>query len=108
MLWPRRLSGRPSAPESGVPEPRLSDPRTLSQLRAVNHLLANLDRAAESRRRTQARRRRPDRAIFERFPLYLVPTYPGDAELFASSAFATWLPDDVELARAELGEIMRI
>ncbi len=108
MLWPRRLFRRPSAPEAGAPEPRLSDPRTLSQLRAVHHLLGNLDRAAESRHRTQARRRRPDLAIFERFPLYLVPTYPGDAELFASPAFATWLPDDVELVRAELADIMRL
>ena len=100
MLFPRRRSGESPAP------PRIEDARTLSQLRAFNHLLGNLEGAAESRRRVQARRRRSDREIFDRFPLYLVPTYPGDAELFASPAFATWLPDDVPLVRADLEEIM--
>ncbi len=88
--------------------PLLSDPRTLAQLRALTHLLGNLDDAAERRRAVQARRRRSDREIFERFPLYLVPTYPGDAELFASEAFRTWLPDEPELVCAELDEIMRV
>ncbi len=88
------------------PKPILSDPRTLAQLRAVTQLLGNLDQAAERRRQVQARRRRSDREIFERFPLHLVPTYPGDAELFASPAFETWLPGDLDFVRAELDEIM--
>ena len=88
------------------PVPRLSDARTLAQLRAVNHLLANLDASADRRREVQERRRRSDREIFERFPLYLVPTYPGDEELFSSAAFDQWLPGDVELSRARLEEIM--
>ncbi len=88
--------------------PLLSDPRTLAQLRALTHLLGNLDAAAERRQAVQARRRRPDREIFERFPLYVVPTYPGDAKLFASPAFEAWLPGDLELVRAELEEIMKV
>ncbi len=88
-------------------DPLLSDPRTLAQLRAVSHLLGNLDGAAELRRRVQARRRRSDREIFERFPLYVVPTYPGDAELFSSPAFEAWLPDDLTLVRAELEQVMQ-
>ncbi len=94
--------------EPGAPSvPRLRDPRTLAQLRVTTHLLGNLDAVAERRRQAQARRKRPDREIFERFPLYLVPTYPGDAKLFASAGFEAWLPDDLGLVRAELEEIMR-
>ena len=37
-----------------------------------------------------------DREIFERFPLHVVPTYPGDSEWFASDAFQSMLPDDWE------------
>lgn len=87
-------------------EPRLTDGRTIAQFRAISHLLGHLDRAAEIRRATQARRRRDDREIFERFPLLLVPTYPGDERLFASPGFASWLPDDLPLLRRELSEVM--
>lgn len=88
--------------------PQLVDGRSVAQLRAVTYLLGNLDRAAASRRRVQARRKRSDREIFARFPLYLVPTYPGDERLFGSRAFQAWLPPEMPLVRAELGEIMRL
>ena len=104
-LWEEpAVPGAPHAPEL----PYLSDPRTLAQLRAVTQLLGNLDDAVKGRRRVQARRRRCDREIFERFPLHVVATYPGDAELFASPGFNAWLPDDLNLVRAELEEIMRV
>ncbi len=86
--------------------PTLTDERTVAQLRAVNFLLGHLDAAAEKRRAVQARRRRSDREYFERFPLYLVPTYPGDAHLFASPGFRTWLPPDLPLVDAKLDEVM--
>lgn len=86
--------------------PRLTDPRTVAQLRVLTQLLAHLDGAAAKRAAVQARRRRPDREIFERFPLYLVPTYPGDERLFSSSGFASWLPDDLPLVRSTLEEVM--
>ncbi len=107
MLLPGWLWDEPG-PVPGAQMPLLSDPRTLAQLRAVTHLLGNLDRAAEDRCRVQARRKRSDREIFERFPLHVVPTYPGDAALFASPAFEAWLPGDLTLVRAELEEILRI
>ncbi|HVS02880.1 MAG TPA: glycosyltransferase family 2 protein [Thermoanaerobaculia bacterium] len=87
-------------------EPRITDPRTVAQLRAVSYLLRHLDRAAEKRARNQAARRVPDREILARFPLYLVPTYPGDEALFASPGFRRWLPEDVPLVEATLGELM--
>lgn len=94
-----------AAPPPG-PRVELADPRSIAQLRAAHYLLAELDAAAEKRRRIQTRRRRSDRELLERFPLYLVPTYPGDAALFASSGFRSWLPSGVPLVEKTLGEIM--
>ena len=95
-------------PAASTRYPVLNDERTIAQLRALSYLLGHLDAAAERRAAVQRRRRRPDREIFVRFPPYLVPTYPGDAELFASSGFETWLPKDLPLVRAELSEIMEM
>ena len=97
------LPGR--APADG---PRLTDERTLSQLRAIHWLLGHLDAAAERRAVIQRRRRRSDREIFERFPLYVVPTYPGDEPLFASPGFEAWLPKDLPLVRCKLDEVMEM
>ena len=97
------------APAPAVPElPSLSDERTISQLRAVQWVLGHLDRAADRRASVQRRRRRSDLKIFERFPLYLVPTYPGDEALFASPGFQAWLPEDLPLVRRRLEEIMEM
>jgi hypothetical protein len=86
--------------------PRLTDERTVAQLRVVHYLLGHLDAAAASREAVQRRRRRCDREIFDRFPAYLVPTYPGDQALFASPGFQSWLPDGFPLVRATLQDIM--
>ncbi len=102
-----RLRRELAAWRQGPPAPpTLTDERTVAQLRATSYLLAHLDRAGEKRRAVQARRRRPDRQYFARFPPYLVPTYPGDAELFARPGFRAWLPDEPELVFARLEEIM--
>lgn len=94
-------------PPSAAPEPpRLTDERTIAQLRALSWLLGNLDRAAACREAVQKRRQRSDREIFERFPLYLVPTYPGDHALFASPGFQACLPKDLPLVQATLQELM--
>jgi GT2 family glycosyltransferase len=101
----RKLLGT-TAPPTGPEPPRLTDERTIAQFRAVSWLLGNLDRAAAHRDAIQKRRKRSDREIFERFPLYLVPTYPGDHALFASPGFQAWLPPDLPLVRKNLDEIM--
>jgi hypothetical protein len=51
-------------------------------------------------------RRRSDAEIFARFPLYVVPTYPGDAALFRSDGFRAWLPADVPVEFSTLEEVM--
>jgi GT2 family glycosyltransferase len=103
----RGVTGAPGAPAE-VPAPSLTDERTVAQLRALSYLLSHLEPAAAARQAVQARRRRSDREIFARFPLYVVATYPGDEHLFASPAFAAWLPDDLPLLRRTLGEVMEI
>ena len=104
-LQAARTSSSRSVRQDG---PRLTDERTISQFRAVHWLLGHLDGAAASRSAIQRRRRRSDREIFERFPLYLVPTYPGDEHLFASSGFESWLPKDLPLVRCALKEVMEL
>lgn len=105
----RKLGGRvlPPSPAHGAPEPpKLTDERTVAQFRALSWLLGNLDRAAAQREIIQKRRKRSDREIFERFPLYVVPTYPGDHALFDSPGFQAWLPSDLPLERKTLQEVM--
>ncbi|HWM95101.1 MAG TPA: glycosyltransferase family 2 protein [Thermoanaerobaculia bacterium] len=101
-----RLRAVRSTPPTAPDGPRLTDERTIAQLRSIHWLLGHLDGAAERRAAIQSRRRRSDREIFERFPLYVVPTYPGDEHLFASPGFEAWLPADLPLVRCKLEEVM--
>ncbi|HKH46084.1 MAG TPA: glycosyltransferase family 2 protein [Thermoanaerobaculia bacterium] len=102
----RKIGARPASGSAAPEPPRLTDERTIAQLRALSWLLGNLDRAAACREAVQKRRKRSDREIFERFPLYLVPTYPGDHVLFTSSGFEACLPADVPLVRGTLEDVM--
>jgi hypothetical protein len=80
----------------------------VAQFRAQAFLLRHLDAAAAKRAAVQARRRRSDREILERFPPYLVATYPGDAALFASAGFRSWLPSDLRLVECALADVMEV
>jgi GT2 family glycosyltransferase len=92
-----------------APATRLVDARTYAHLRAITWILGHLDLHAAKRRKTQARRLRSDREIFERFPLHIVPTYPGDERLFQCAAFRDELPTDLtRFVHRDLNEIMRI
>jgi GT2 family glycosyltransferase len=100
----RRRLGRGREPANA---PLLTDARTIAHHRAVWNLLGGLDRAALERERVQSRRRRSDAEIFARFPLWVVPTYPGDDALFRSEGFRSWLASDLPLHRATLEEVMQ-
>lgn len=52
--------------------------------------------------------RRSDREILERFPLYVVPTYPGDEGLFASAGFESLWPEDLAPVRRLLDDVMEV
>jgi hypothetical protein len=101
-----RLTYGRGAASAGAP--RLVDAQTQAQIRGLSGVLARLDSLAGERARLARRRRRGDREIFERFPLWVVPTYPGDAELFASAAFRDWLPADLRFEHATLAEVIAI
>lgn len=103
-LLPAFVFADPADPAAGWP--RIADPRTLAQLRAISWIVGHLDKGAGKRRHLLARRRRADAEIFERFPLAVVPTYPGDASLFAGDAFADAWPAGVPRQDLTLGEVM--
>jgi hypothetical protein len=104
-----KLGISPPPPPAATPDwPRLTDERTIAQFRALNWITGHLDTAAATRAAVQKRRKRGDLEIFERFPAYLVPTYPGDQALFASPGFEAWLPKDLPIRRATLAEIMEM
>ena len=77
----------------------LDDPLTAMQFRAFDWIVRNETHLAEKRAKVQAMRRRSDREIFERFPLQIVPTYPGDASLTSGPLF--------RLLRSELPAVER-
>ncbi len=89
----------------GVGAPvRLEDPLTIAHLKALLWIHEHQESLAAKRRSVQSRRRRPDAEIFSRFPLRLVPTYPGD-ERFDSDFFREFLSRAPRLVRTTLEEI---
>jgi hypothetical protein len=79
-----------------------------AQLRALSHITRCLNDFAARREEVQSRREVSDRELFDRFPLYIVPTYPGDKALFASRAFRDLLPSDVPFEHRDLTQVMEL
>jgi GT2 family glycosyltransferase len=88
----------------GEPGIRISDPLTVAHLKALLWIRRNRDGLAQRRREVQRRRRRSDREIFAKFPLRIVPTYPGDAA-FGTAFFAEFLAGAPPLVRSTLDDI---
>jgi GT2 family glycosyltransferase len=84
----------------------IDDPLTTMQFRALEWIIANGDRIAAKREAVQRARRRSDREIFERFPLQIVPTYPGDKAMMGSALFRLLLPS-LPVEEKTLAEVMR-
>lgn len=82
----------------------LGDPLTVMQVRATEWIFRNLDAIMDRRARVQSRRVRSDEEIFTKFPMAVVPTYPGDEQLFDSSLF-TLLGPVLPTVRRTLGEM---
>ena len=82
----RRLRG--TAPLAAI-----DDPLTTMQFRAFDWILRHQDEICRKRARIQAMRRRSDGEIFERFPLSVIPTYPGDELLMSGPLFSLLRPD---------------
>ncbi len=94
-----RIFGRP-------PLATIDDPLTVMQFRALHWVASNTQRIAEKRQEVQRRRTRSDREIFEKFPLYLVPTYPGDEGMMAGALFQMLLPE-LPAVEKTLADIMK-
>jgi GT2 family glycosyltransferase len=84
----------------------LDDPLTAMQFRAFDWIVRNETHLTEKRAKIQAMRRRSDREIFERFPLAIVPTYPGDAALTSGPLFRL-LRSELPAAERALDEIIK-
>jgi len=97
----RRLFGIAAAP---APRVVVDDPLTIAHLKALLWIHRNHASLSAKRRRVQRERRRPDAEIFARFPLRIVPTYPGD-ERFDSDFFREFLSRSPALVRTTLPEI---
>ena len=90
--------------EADAPRVDLDDPLTLAQLRALAWIHRRQAALAEKRRAVQEGRRREDAEIFRRFPLRLVPTYPGDDRL-SSPFFAPFFESAPPLVKTTLSQI---
>jgi GT2 family glycosyltransferase len=84
----------------------IDDPLTTMQFRAFEWVMAHGDRIAAKRASVQKFRRRSDREIFERFPMLIVPTYPGDEALMRGALFDLLRPSLPAVERT-LSDIMR-
>jgi len=104
LHWARRRLRRIGA-RGGF---EIAHPQAIAHLRAASHFFGLLDLAAAARAAAEQRRKRTERELCERFPLYLIPTYLGDEALFASPGFESLLPDRPALARATLAEVMEL
>ncbi|MDQ2977592.1 MAG: hypothetical protein M3R62_00105, partial [Acidobacteriota bacterium] len=104
-IWARILGIAESAagPAAAV---SVEDPLTVAHLRALLWIHRHQDSLAQKRRAVQARRRRSDAEIFAKFPLRIVPTYPGD-DRFDGAYFRELLGSSPALVRSSLGEIFR-
>ena len=84
----------------------IDDPLTAMQFRAFQWTVAHGDRIATKRAAVQSLRKRSDREIFERFPLEIVPTYPGDETLMSGALFGLLRPS-LPVVERTLSDIMR-
>jgi GT2 family glycosyltransferase len=84
----------------------IDDPLTTMQFRAFEWVTAHGERIAAKRAVVQKLRRRGDREIFERFPLRIVPTYPGDEALMRGALFNLLRPS-LPAIEQTLSDIMR-
>jgi GT2 family glycosyltransferase len=84
----------------------IDDPLTSMQFRAFAWTVAHADGIAKKREAVQSMRKRSDQEIFARFPLQIVPTYPGDESLMSSALFRMLRPSLPAVDRT-LSDIMR-
>lgn len=80
-------------------------PYIRSQLQALWSLSAGFEGLEQKRRQVQALRRITDARLFEQFPPWVVATYPGDDQLFASQWFRAQLPKGIPFCHGTLEDV---
>lgn len=80
-------------------------PYIRSQLQALWTLSMGFEALGRKRQRVQSTRKVPDAKLFEQFPPWVVTTYPGDDELFASPWFREQLPKDIPFRHGTLEDV---
>ncbi|MGZ5476544.1 MAG: glycosyltransferase family 2 protein [Thermoanaerobaculia bacterium] len=85
---------------------KIDDPLTAMQFRAFEWILQRQERIVIKRNAVQSRRRRSDQDIFARFPLHIVPTYPGDEALMSGPLFRLLRPH-LPAVDSKLSDIIR-
>lgn len=85
---------------------RIDDPLTAMQFRAFEWILQHQERIAIKRKDVQSLRRRSDAEIFAKFPLHIVPTYPGDEALLQGALFRILRPH-LDSVDRKLSDIIR-
>ena len=106
-FWRKAFGISASAASSGAAAAQavtVDDPLTIAHMRALLWIHSHREALAEKRRAVQTRRRRSDSDIFSKFPLRIVPTYPGD-EGFDGPWFQELLGRAPRLVRTSLQEI---
>jgi GT2 family glycosyltransferase len=102
----RRILGIAESAAAPAAAISIDDPLTVAHLQALLWIHRHQDSLAQKRRAVQARRLRSDAEIFAKFPLRIVPTYPGD-DRFDGAYFRELLGSSPALVRSTLGEIFR-
>ena len=87
-------------------QPVVENGLLLMQMRAAQGFFSSFERTDRRRAELDIARKVPDREILARFPRFVIPTYLGDDELFASEAFCALLPDDWPLEYRQLDQII--
>lgn len=107
LLW-HRVRSRPTSQHGRAFQPLyIEQPYILSQFQAIWSICEMLQGLDRKRQEVQALRRRRDADIFEEFPPWVVSTYPGDEQLFASPWFQRLLPQEIAYRFATLREVYR-
>jgi hypothetical protein len=88
-------------------QPVVENSLLLMQLRAAQGFFSGFEGTERRRAELEAARKVPDREILARFPRFVVPTYLGDEELFASEAFRALLPEDWPIKYRQLDQIIQ-
>lgn len=87
------------------PPNRALHPYILSQLQALWAITGGFRQLQHKRQKVQAQRKVSDHVLFEKFPPWVVTTYPGDEELLNAPWFRDQLPKEIPFRYGTLEDV---